>query len=56
MLSLTFNNGLREMVDGYQYGDLVKRRANLDAWPLMNLDMRAANVSITLDLCQRLGW
>lgn len=40
-------------LDGDQYVDLVKRRANLDAWPLMNLDIAApANVSITLDLCQ----
>lgn len=40
-------------LNGDKYVDIVKRRANLDAWPLMNLDIAApANVSITLDLCQ----
>lgn len=40
-------------LDGDRYVDIVKRRANLDAWPLMNVDIAApANVSITLDLCQ----
>lgn len=40
-------------LDGDKYVDIVKGRANLDTWPLMNLDIAApANVSITLDLCK----
>jgi hypothetical protein len=40
-------------LNGDKYVDLVKRRAALSAWPLMNLDIAApANVSILLDLCK----
>jgi hypothetical protein len=39
-------------LNGDKYVDIVKRRAALTAWPLMNLDVAApANVSILLDLC-----
>ena len=39
-------------VNGDAYAAIVRRRAQLAAWPLMNLDIAApANVSITLDLC-----
>ncbi len=34
------------------YLEMIKRRGNLSAWPLINLDITApANVSILLDLC-----
>jgi hypothetical protein len=40
-------------LNGDKYVDIVKRRASLTAWPLMNLDIAApANVSIILDLCR----
>lgn len=39
-------------IRGEPYLDLVKNRANLTAWPLINVDIVApANASITLDLC-----
>jgi hypothetical protein len=37
-----------------KYIETLKRRGNLSAWPLVNLDISApANVSITLDLCDQ---
>jgi hypothetical protein len=40
-------------LNGDKYVDIVRRRASLDAWPLMNLDVAGpANVSIILDLCR----
>jgi hypothetical protein len=40
-------------LDGDKYVDIVKRRASMSAWPLMNLDIAApANASILLDLCK----
>jgi hypothetical protein len=43
----------REWLNGDKYVAVIKRRASLDSWPLMNLDIAApANVSIILDLCQ----
>jgi hypothetical protein len=40
-------------LNGDKYVEIVRKRASLAAWPLMNLDIAGpANVSIILDLCQ----